>query len=929
MGFATFAGAMLPMTLESNTSTPRSSIFVPDLPETFLQEVQAKGKKSLRQNCGRRPAAVGRESCRRHGCYCDRVPPWQVPRAAPPRMPRTPGRRKVAAVAPLHDVLLQSAPSMPPPRRRSALPGAVGSTSLPPPSGPLAKLFVDEDYGLQELYEKVQPPGHKLRAHSPSMGASIVNQFLSTWNVISEIGFKGAADLASAAPAPRRCALRDSASPMPSAGGTPARATGDSRQSVDPAKRKTKQSCLKFADDDDSLTKLRQDHIAGEADFEIEGRGSKKHISFSQMKDVRRSRTLSLDFDGGDVVANSREGTPDHQERLLAPQRPSQLLQAMQKTPSIGSAAGRESTSSLPAVDEQSTRESVVETASLRLRVFDKVKSLAKNKRIKRQESRSNKWQEVMWQKFNSLPEEETSALQQVFNTFDTDASGLLDGDEIMPCLSELGLTGANSAENREISMSLQHLMDIGEDSVMTVGFLDFALKVVPQVRQRLVELRSNEMLRLFLLFDRQGFGVLHAQQCMEIVRTMGLDQRLFRRIYEEDHGLMTSAAAATLDFEEFQRLVIILKERADRVVRDHERSIKQKTGISDSVFQEFRADIVNLHDLFNKADEDQNGRLSTDEILWVLGEFGLMPRTHKEREEVETLLMDVDVNGDAWIDFCEFLHLTRQIRALQLDKRREKILHVFNKYDRDKNAKLSIDEISALLTDMGVIPKDRKEQEELAVLIQQVDQGSDGYIDFEEFQLLCQRIDERLKSMHFEAEVEYALRLGFSENQLYDLRWAFDSLDSDGSGRLDAHEVRQGLALMERDKDVSQEAFDHAYCALDADGSGDLDFKEYLDFMKLLREGEGLFSEDGSRLPTKVKLIDIRILRRSLEHFSLSKAYIHSLTKHETIDLFCFFMGVKPSDHLHEKLKINSMAEFLDLVRAKGQANSSAEFAR
>jgi len=555
-------------------------------------------------------------------------------------------------------------------------------------------------------------------------------------------------------------------------------------------------------------------------------------------------------------------------------------------------------------------------TISLRVRVFDKVKHLAKKSRSLKRHHGKDRWKQCLQRQFNALPKHETDALQQVFHQFDKDKSGKLEGNEIMPCLTELGLRGANSSENREINKSLRLLMDISQkdgEEVMSVSFLDFALKVVPQVRQRLVELRSNEMLRLFLHYDVQGFGTLRVEQCVEIVRSLDLDRRLFLKIYEEVYGPMK----ITLDFEEFQNLVVILKERTERIVREHERGIKQKTGISDEVFQQFRTDIVSLFELFQKADEDENGTLARNELLRVLGEFGLLPKSLKERLEVDAILQEVDTNGDACIDFCEFLHLTSLIRSNAVEKRRIQNNAIFEKYDRDGNRQLSIEEISALLSDLGIVPTDRKEQEELAVLIRQVDQSSDGFIDFEEFQTLCQRIDEHLKSMHYQQEIDYALHLGFSEGQLYELRCAFDALDVDASGRLDAQEVRSGLAMMR--KHVSQEMFDSSFAVLDADGSGELDFKEYLDLMKLLRDGEGLFSEDESKLPSKMKWLDSRMQRRALEYFKLSKGYIISLSKQESMDLLCFFLNVKPADNLHDKFKVTTYADFLDLCKNRG----------
>merc|ERR1712176_222480 len=127
-----------------------------------------------------------------------------------------------------------------------------------------------------------------------------------------------------------------------------------------------------------------------------------------------------------------------------------------------------------------------------------------------------------------------------------------------------------------------------------------------------------------------------------------------------------------------------------------------------------------------------------------------------------------------------EFLLLLSAIRTYRQEKKRETTAAHFDKYDRDRNGKLSIEELSSLLCDVGCVPHSRKEQEELAQLIHLVDLDGNGFIDFSEFQVLSQRIEEKLKSMRYEEEIEHAMSIGFTETQLNELRWIFDSLDSD-----------------------------------------------------------------------------------------------------------------------------------------------------
>jgi len=259
-------------------------------------------------------------------------------------------------------------------------------------------------------------------------------------------------------------------------------------------------------------------------------------------------------------------------------------------------------------------------------------------------------------------------------------------------------------------------------------------------------------------------------------------------------------------------------------------------------------------------------------------------------------------------------------------EKKRAEQLAFFERYDRDKNGKLTVDEISALLCDLGCVPVNRKQQEELAELIQAVDVDGSGYVDFDEFQVLSQRIDERLKSLRYEEEVDFAMSLNFTEAQMQDIRMVFDSLDTDGSNKLDAHEVRSGLAMM--NKQITHDKFEDAFRSLDSDGSGELDFLEFLDFMRQLRDGEGIFSDESQQFSTKAKLLEPQIVRRVLICSGLPKQYVSSLPSEELVELFCGFFDIGPNDNLQERLSVSNVSELLEAAKKRSfsrQVNSSS----
>ena len=118
------------------------------------------------------------------------------------------------------------------------------------------------------------------------------------------------------------------------------------------------------------------------------------------------------------------------------------------------------------------------------------------------------------------------------------------------------------------------------------------------------------------------------------------------------------------------------------------------------------------------------------------------------------------------------------------------------------------------------------------------------------------------------------------------------------------------------RAQKISKESFQSMFSALDEDGSGSLDFREFVDLMRLVRDGEGLFASDGEKLAAQAKFLDPRTLRTVLEIFKLSKAYIMSLPKDDLVEAFCSCFNIQASDNLHKRLNVRTVAELCESAR-------------
>lgn len=464
--------------------------------------------------------------------------------------------------------------------------------------------------------------------------------------------------------------------------------------------------------------------------------------------------------------------------------------------------------------------------------------------------------------------------------------------------------------------------------------FFSFAVLVVPRVRQLLRGLQSSKLVRYFCHFDRDGAGTLPLPKCEEICRCLGLDPRIFRDVLDANK----SKNSPSLDFAAFEKSVMTCRELTERAMRLREHAVLDESGISNALFEIFRNDIVHLYEVFKAGshlDENEEERVITALSAFnSLRTLGFVPRSYWEREHLQSLLSrthrddqgfsDSDAESEASLhladhpelNFEQFLMYLQRVRSFYKARQVDELRHVFDRFDKDRSNTLDVAEVSALLEELHILPRSREEQEEIGQLIQSVDEDGNGLLDFTEFQELVHRIEEKFASMRYEAEIEYGLARGFDDVQVSEFRTMFDLIDVDGSGFLESKEVRQGLNAMNRP--VSSEVFEGAWQVLDADESGSLDFLEFIDLMKMLRDGVGMFAEDAAKLPTQICLLDDRVLRVLLGQFKFSSSDLRFLDKKELVELTCTSFGITADENFCERLNVHTLADLFDYVRAQ-----------
>lgn len=148
--------------------------------------------------------------------------------------------------------------------------------------------------------------------------------------------------------------------------------------------------------------------------------------------------------------------------------------------------------------------------------------------------------------------------------------------------------------------------------------------------------------------------------------------------------------------------------------------------AVTDVQIEEYR-------DVFRIFDADQDGNISSTELIKILKSCGLEPTD----EQVQMLIENVDTNGNGVIEFTEFCQLMIKYGTQKDDDLRD----AFKVFDQDNNGYIDAAELQTILSNMGEnLPMDQVED-----MIREADLNGDGLIDYEEFikMMTCNSVTE------------------------------------------------------------------------------------------------------------------------------------------------------------------------------------------
>jgi len=130
-----------------------------------------------------------------------------------------------------------------------------------------------------------------------------------------------------------------------------------------------------------------------------------------------------------------------------------------------------------------------------------------------------------------------------------------------------------------------------------------------------------------------------------------------------------------------------------------------------------------------------------------------------------------------------------------------------FAMFDKDGDGSISVSELGTVMRSLGQNPTDH----ELAEMIREADEDSNGSVDFDEFLML---MSKKMNMLDIDQE----------------LLEAFSVFDKDGNGFIDQDELTHVLASL--GEELDEEQVKEMMRQADKDGDGLVSFEEFKDIM-------------------------------------------------------------------------------------------------
>mmetsp|Transcript_61821 Transcript_61821/g.144782 ORF Transcript_61821/g.144782 Transcript_61821/m.144782 type:complete len:873 (+) Transcript_61821:80-2698(+) len=428
----------------------------------------------------------------------------------------------------------------------------------------------------------------------------------------------------------------------------------------------------------------------------------------------------------------------------------------------------------------------------------------------------------------------EVDVAQECFvRYFHSKSSNLWNVDDIIEALADFGI----KASSRTEKLALKSVLSEYEED--QIGFNNFC-SIIEEARSKLRSTRSLAVFQAWKYADKEDAGGLKPDAVLQLLEDLqlafGKDSLERQNVEAMVSDCRTDPATGLIGLTEVEFLVSAVREYMTQTQRSQERKLQVEYQLSDSMFQEFRSQLIRFHESFVELDDDDSGALDENEAMNLLTHFGCLSNVssmsiEKKLQAEEIIEWYLNASEDHTLSFSRFLSVVKRLRTLGMDEKMDAVESLFNHYDRDRSGKLTIKDVCQILMHLDIKPRSVLEQENMAQLIEEADSGGSGHLNVNELLLLVQRINERIAELDRMEILKKAQALNFTRKQASTLRETFEELDEDREGLVPINQVEQALAKMRWQ--IPGARLQRYANEIDADGNGHLDFLEFLHLMR------------------------------------------------------------------------------------------------
>ncbi|CAK7329866.1 unnamed protein product [Dovyalis caffra] len=179
----------------------------------------------------------------------------------------------------------------------------------------------------------------------------------------------------------------------------------------------------------------------------------------------------------------------------------------------------------------------------------------------------------------------------------------------------------------------------------------------------------------------------------------------------------------SNLSFLEFQ-----YKLSKNKFLRKPYRLFSSRDRQSSGILSTFQPNLNEMRQVFDKFDSNKDGKISQQEYKATLRALG----QSNKLGEVSKIFQVVDLDGDGFIDFREFVEAQKKGGGI----RTTDIQSAFLGFDSNGDGKISAEEVMDVLRRLG----ERCSLEDCRRMVSAVDVDGDGMVNMDEFMTMMTR---------------------------------------------------------------------------------------------------------------------------------------------------------------------------------------------